>query len=404
MSNQPSANGRRNFLKSSIAGLAGAAVLPSMLKADDKTQAKQGKQKLVFRTLGKTGIKVPVVSIGAQATNPEIYKAALDAGLTHLDTAESYNRGNHETMLGEIIKTRPRDSYVIGTKAYDGVNQRTGLVKEGTTADNLVKKFEGSLKRLGVDYVEILYLHAASKAQTALYPPFLEAFQKLKKQGKIRAIGVTTHTNEPEVIMAAADSGVYDVVLTAYNFRQPHLAAVEKAIAHAAKKGLGIVAMKTQAGTFWDRERQQKINMAAALKWTLQNPNVHTTIPGFRTFDELREDISIMENLALTPKEKADLKLGEKQALAGLYCSQCEKCLPQCPADIHIPTLMRSYMYAYGHKNPSKAKQALEMFDLSRVACSDCSTCRVKCSMNFDIKDRVQDIARLAQVPDDFLV
>ena len=396
---------RRNFIKSGLTGIAGAAVLPSILNGEEKKKSteKKKKRKLIYRILGKTGIKLPVVSIGAQARDPKIYSTALDAGLVHLDTAHNYGNGNHEKMLAKIVKGRPRDSYVVGTKVYDGVDQRTGLVKKGTTADTLVKKFEISLKRLELDYVDILYLHNAVKAETALYEPFLNAFEKLKKQGKTKFIGVTTHTNEPEVIMAAAKSKVYDVVLPAYNFRQPHVKDVEKAINYAAKAGLGIVAMKTQAGTFWDRERKHPINMKAALKWVLQNENVHTTIPGFQTYDQMELDISVMKDLTLTPKEKADLKLGEKASLSGLYCAQCQKCIPQCRGNLNIPMLMRSYMYVYGHKNLIKAKETLKSMDLTHLACNNCKNCQVNCTMGFDIKNRVMDIARIKDVPADFL-
>ena len=71
-----------------------------------------------------------------------------------------------------------------------------------------------------------------------------------------------------------------------------------------------MVAMKTQAGVYWDRARRRKINMTAALKWVLQDENVHTTIPAPSNFNELREDIAVMQDPNLTPEEQRDLKLG----------------------------------------------------------------------------------------------
>ena len=123
--------------------------------------------------------------------------------------------------------------------------------------------------------------------------------------------------NEPEVIRAAIASGAYNVVLTAYNFRQPHAAEVEKAIDEAAKAGLGIIAMKTQAGVFWDRERQHPINMKAALKWVLRNENVHTAVPGFTTFEQMEIDLSVMEDSTLTPAEELDLRKTSKWVVVG---------------------------------------------------------------------------------------
>ena len=116
--------------------------------------------------------------------------------------------------------------------------------------------------------------------RSTLHRPYIEAFQDLKKRGLIRFTGVVTHSHEPEVIQAAVESGAWDVVVTVYNFRQSHHEAVAAAIAAAAKAGLGADCHKTQAGVYWDRFRLRKINMRAALKWVVQNPDVHTTIPG----------------------------------------------------------------------------------------------------------------------------
>jgi predicted aldo/keto reductase-like oxidoreductase len=400
--------GRRNFIKTGAAGLAGAAVLPSVLKGGEKVETKktEGKQKFIYRTLGKTGIKLPVVSMGVMnADNPKLVEAALEAGIVHLDTAYYYQRGRNEEMIGKVIKDRPRDSFVIGTKVPgDYMDRKTGLFTEKTKASSFIEKFEVSLKRLGLEYVEILYLHSVTKKEAVLFEPLLGALQKLKKAGKAKFIGVSTHRGEPEVLRATADSKIYDVVLTAYNFKQPHAAEVKKAIAYAAGKGLGIAAMKTQAGVYWDKEKQQPINMKAALKWALLDENVHTAIPGFTTFDQMNLDLSVMDDLTLTPREKLDLKLGQKAGLTGLYCRQCEKCIPQCGKNIEIPTLMRSFMYAYGYKNLALAKETLNDLDLSTLPCSNCNTCTVNCTMGFNVRDKILDIARIKDIPADFLV
>jgi predicted aldo/keto reductase-like oxidoreductase len=111
-----------------------------------------------------------------------------------------------------------------------------------------------------------------------------------------------------------------------------------------------------------------------------------------------------MEDLSLTPDEKKDLQLGSRMGLQGLYCQQCRSCISQCHAPIDIPTLMRSYMYVYGYGNLAKAKEALRSIDLPTGTCDACSECAVTCSMGFDVKRKIQDIARIKNVPDDFIV
>jgi uncharacterized protein len=406
MSDKGSNTSRRSFIKKSVAGLAGAAVLPSAISNAETPK----KKKTILRTLGKTGLKVPIVSMGVMnADNPNLVRAALDAGITHLDTAWFYQMGRNEEMVGKVVKERPRDSVIVATKIWEPRDRTTGLFPKTAKVDSFMEKFNTSMKRLQMDYVDILYLHSVSKKESVMFETYLNLMQKLKKEGKIRFIGVSTHRNEPEVIRAAADSGVYDVVLTAYNFQQKHHNEVKSAIDYATKKGLGIVAMKTQAGVYWDsKEKQFPIDMKAALKWALQDENVHTSIPGFTTFDQMYLDLSIMENLGLTDKEKKDLIPPDKNkmGMTGLYCQQCDQCLSQCPKGVEIPELMRSFMYAYGYKNLEKAKHTLDLMELKdkHLPCSDCSSCVVNCVKGFDIKSRAMDIARLHDVPKDLFV
>jgi len=396
---------RRSFIKKGVAGLAGAILVPSIIKKDRKLSNPQKQnKKFIYRTLGKTGIKLPIVSMGTyDATS--VTNTALDAGIMHIDTSADYNKGNDERMFGEVFKNRPRDSFVIGTSIGMWQFRQADQIKKAITQKTLRDYIEGSLQRLALDSIDIYYLGGIQHKEIVEYEPYLEILREYKKAGRLRFLGVTTHANEPEIIRAATDSGVYDVVLTAYNFRKNNKDEIKKAVSYAAGKGMGIVAMKTQAGVYWDRkEKKQMINMKAALKWALQDENIHTAIPSFKNSDQLYEALSVMENLKLTPQEKADLKLDQGSSPTGLFCSQCEECLPQCPADLDIPTLMRSYMYAYGYESPAKARETLDLIGLSNVPCINCETCRVTCSSGFDVKRKVIDIARLKDVPKDFLM
>ena len=248
-----------------------------------------------------------------------------------------------------------------------------------------------------LDYVDIYYLTGVCSRETTLYEPYLKVLEGLKKEGKTRFIGVATHENEPEVLRAAAERKAYDAVLTVYNFRQTYRSELQKAIGAAARAGVGIVAMKTQAGASWDRDAARMVNMTAALKWALQDENVHTAIPGITTYAQLETDLAIMGDLTLTEAEKADLERVRSlpYRLGSLFCQQCRQCVPQCPLGLEIPTLMRSYMYVHGYQDPFRAKEALEHVDLERLPCGDCSACRVRCVMGFDVRARSMDVFRL---------
>ena len=383
---------RRSFLKWGAAGLAGVCVRPAAGREAAQSQASPASSsaKFVYRTLGKTGLKLPVVSMGVMnADNPELVRAALDRGIVLLDTANGYQRGRNEAMIGEVIKGRRRDSFVIATK-----------VPAESSSEEYIRNFEVSLRRLGLEYVDILNVHDCSSKQAVMFEPVLNALGKIKKDGKARFVGVSTHSNESEVIRAVVEGKFHDVVLTAYNFRQRNREDIQKAIAEATTAGVGIFAMKTQAGRFWDKARQQPINMKAALKWVLNDRNVTTAIPGMTTFDQLDLDLSVMEDLELPEQEKNELQL--EVSSAGLYCQQCGQCRPGCPQNLPLPSLMRSYMYAYGYRNLGAAYDLLQELDLPSNPCASCISCTVRCVQGFDVADRVKDIVRLKDVPADF--
>ena len=371
------------------------------MKQEVKVVDVKGKEKkFVYRTLGKTGIKLPVVSMGVMNTdNYNLVRAALDSGMVMLDTAQTYRRGQSEGMLGEMLKGHPRDSYVLATKARLPSDQKTGLYTEEATEDAFLKKVDVSLKNLGLDYVDIYYHHNVWKRESALYEPILKALEKVKKEGKARFVGITTHMNEPEVIQAAIDSKVYDVVLTSYNFQQKRHAEIRSAIARAAQAGLGIVGMKAiRAG---NRQEPTVKSAASALKWVLQDPNVSTIVPGFTTFDEMSIDIAVAENPLLTDPEKKDLE--KVASVSGLYCQGCRQCLGQCPEHLPIPDLMRAYMYTYAYRNVVHAQETVLSLNLPARVCEDCGQCPVKCSIGFNVSAKIRDVARLREIPTEFL-
>ena len=98
----------------------------------------KGGPEMITRTLGQTGLELPILSMGVmRADTPNIVKAAYDSGVKLFDTAHGYQRGKNEEMLGEFFKDRSRDSFTIATKVIPpGINRKTGelgpeFTKEG---------------------------------------------------------------------------------------------------------------------------------------------------------------------------------------------------------------------------------------------------------------------------------
>jgi aryl-alcohol dehydrogenase-like predicted oxidoreductase len=390
---------RRTFLRSGLAGAAGLTVLDRTALAVTPS----GGDEIIYRTLGKTGLKIPVISFGVmKSDNSALVKTAYEAGVKLFDTAHGYMNGRNEEMLGNFFTTVPRDSFIIATKVGPaGVDRQAGLPTRNTTAEDFLSKFEISLTRLKMSYVDILYMHGIDSVHVLRHKEIVNAMLDLKKKGKVRFIGVSTHKNEPVIMKAMAEDGIWDVVLTAYNFKQTYLDEMNSALQTAAEAGIGIIAMKTLAGGFLDKEKTKPVNTQAALKWVLSNPNIHTTIPGITAFEHLTSDLEVMTDITLSSAEKEDLLAAE--ADQGLYCNACSNCLPGCRTGLPIPEIMRAYMYAYGYGNLPMASELLSQSAVETDPCTGCDVCTAECVKGFNLRNKISDITRLKNVPYDLL-
>jgi len=399
---------RRWFIGGAGAGLMSAGLeLSGCARSDpadaEATEAEAPAPVISYRTLGRTGLKIPLISFGVMnSDNPDLLRRAFDLGLNHLDTAHLYLRGNSERVIGEVVEQRGnRESVYIATKMRFARDRDRHVFSHEATArepapteENLFEQLETSLERLRTDYIDILYLHSCYSPEMATYEPLMTALVKAKEQGKARFIGISTHRDEANVIRSAVDAGVYDVVLTAYNYLQDHKDAVGDAIAYAAEKNVGVIAMKTQGGKRLNQQEGVEINHQAALKWVFSNPHVCTSIPGMTTFEQMDSNFSVMADLELTESENRELKLAS--LLPGTYfCQSCRECVPTCPERVEIPSLMRAYMYAEAYGNPIQAEETIATLPNGRdlTVCADCTSCGAQCRRGLPIADRVREMA-----------
>jgi predicted aldo/keto reductase-like oxidoreductase len=403
---------RRKFIGGAATGVVSAGLgltgYPRAASAEAETVAPE----ISYRVLGRTGLKIPLISFGVMnSDNPDLLYRAFDLGLNHLDTAHGYLRGKSEEVIGKVVEQRGnRDAVSIATKLYFARDRERNVFTEDATGwgeppteESFFKLLETSLKRLRTDYIDILYLHSCYSPAMVTYEPLMNALVKAKEQGKTRFIGTSTHKDEPNVIRATVDAGVYDVVLTSYNFLQDHKDAVGEAIAYAAGKGVGVVAMKTQGGNRLNKKKGKEgeedteeihINHQAALKWVFANPHVCTAIPGMTTFDQMDSNFAVMANLELSKAEERELKLAS--LLPGTYfCQSCRECMPTCPVGVEIPSLMRASMYAEAYGNIIQAEETIATVakDRGLRVCADCPSCQARCSRDMPIGDRLRALA-----------
>ena len=400
---------RRDFIKAGLAGLAGASFSPlSNARADHNFVQTGDKNPLLYRILGRTQLKVPVISIGCgHIRDAALLRACFDAGLNYFDTAPGYGGGHSESLLGDMLAGKPRQSFIVSSKVSLPGDSRTGLLPAHYSKQEIVdyvsNQIEGTLQRLKVDRLDIFFLYGAAVPDLFDDARIRAAFTAVQKSGKTSFLGVSFHQNEATMIRKSLEAGFFDVILTAFNFRQPHREEVRQAIAEVAAAGLGVVAMKAMAGVYWDRERSQPINSQAAIKWLMQEEHVHAILPGIKSIHELQSNLALMRDPQLTPGEMSDLKLSSGDRCPGLYCAQCRHCVDQCRFHLDIPAAMRSYMYAYGYGNTAQAKHTLVQAGIEKISCHRCTQCSVSCQMGFKVAEKMQNIDRLVHVPDEFL-
>lgn len=393
--NKKSVN-RRDFFRLSAAAGATAMFIPDAAASTLSKPTGSEATPIPTRTLGRTGVKLPILSMGVmRADNPNVLRAAFNSGLIHFDTAHGYQNGKNEEMVGKFLSGKPRDAYFVATKV------KFDYPLNGEFEQKFEADIDLSLKRLQMDHVDLFYAHAVEKPEEVTDERVVATMKKFKADGKTRFLGFSTHAGKPEMLDAAIEAGIYDVVLLSYNFKLSNLKETEEAMARAAKAGIGLVAMKTMTGGTEDAEGKKKINAQACLKWAWKNEHITTAIPGFSNYDELEECLAAAQSPELTSGEQEYLATLCGQEM--LYCQQCGKCKGQCPEHLPIPDIMRAYMYAYGYKNSRLSKETLQELNLAQNICSGCDTCRIECPSGFHVGEKIAAITPVMNVPNEFL-
>lgn len=395
---------RRGFLSRAAAGLAGLGLWTGSKAQSTDSDSQIPNKKIITRKLGRTGVEIPVVSMGVMnASVAGVLAASYEAGVRHFDTAWIYQRGNNERMVGKVIKDlNCRDDVLIGTKIHLG--DVAGKKSPDELLDIFKERFQQSLDRLQTDWVDILYFHSVDRPEYMQWPQLQDTLNRWKAEKKIRFTGVSCHSNMTAILNEAARSEYWDVVLFAYNFAMAGDKEIHDAIRRAADKGIGLIAMKTQAGGSWYRDGLQtseafkgQLNQTAMLKWALHNPHITTAVPGYTNYDHMKEDFSVAFDLSYTPEEKAFLENRDVQLGLG-YCRQCGACKPTCPRGADVPTLMRAHMYAFRYHNLEQAGEAAQEAGRNGGLnlCMDCETCTVRCAHSVSVSTRIASLKALA--------
>jgi aryl-alcohol dehydrogenase-like predicted oxidoreductase len=369
--------GRRKFIKGASSALLGMATTP-FWNANLSFGKTEKSSLLEYRTLGKTGLKVTAVSMGVMnCSDPAVLQRAFDLGINFYDTADCYMRGRNEEMVGKVFEGR-REKVLIQTKvhAHDEKKMRASV--------------ERSLRRLKTDYIDILVWHGLHSPEEVSDTGLFEFMVKMKKEGKARFTGFSAHSHMANLLREAAKLNFHDVALVSYNFT--HSKDLREAVALAAKSGIGIVAMKTQAGGYKKQRMGGLSPHQAALKYVLMDQNISMAIPGVTTIEQIEECTAVM-GASFSKKNLDELKQYQS-FLQGRICTMCGGCVGECPYGVSHSNLLRLVMYHDGYENDGLVKEVLgktEPFQ-NIEHCSECSSCSVICRRGLDIQAQIKRI------------
>ncbi len=346
-----------------------------------------------YKPLGRTGWKMSDIAFGAAALRDSaVLGLALDRGVNYVDTSPDYSDAESEKAVGKAIKGR-RDKVFVASKFCSSEGH---LDKDSSVAE-IIAAVEASLGRLATDYLDLCHIHACNSVDRLMAPTFHEAFDRLKEQGKVRFLGVSSHTPELETVMSKAiESDRFDVIMVAYNFRNwPDLSSI---IERAHANNIGFVAMKTLKGAYhtvlseFTPDERNSFSQAA-FKWVNTNPGVSGLVVTIKNARQIDEYLFASGKTA----DPADLVLLEKydRLVRSEYCRPgCGECLGGCPAELPINDILRYAMYfdSYGNEREAMVRYAATVAEKGYGAevCVGCAApCESSCPFGIAIKSKL---------------
>ncbi len=404
--------GRRRFLvggATALGGLVGAAVAPLLRnsgwftvtgrhilvetpKLDPNPRAEwSGARVREYRRLGRTNFDVSDISLGSSRIKPgrgeEVARLAIERGVNYFDTAPDYSEAGSEIALGRAMKGQ-RDRMFVATKFCTP----NGDLPAGSSVDLYMEMVENSLRRLQTDYVDLVHVHSCNTVERLMDPNAHEAFDRLKQQGKVRFLGVSSHSpNLEEVANTAIDSGRFDVLMLAYHHGA--WASLAQIIDRAASVDLGVVAMKTLKGAkhrgLLELRDEADSYTQAAFKWVLSSPSVSCLVV---SFSELQHVDEYLYASGQRPSSQ-DHALLEKydRLIAGKHCYQhCGACLGSCPEKLPIDDVLRYRMYFEDYADEKEAMRLYSLLERQADVCTGCSApCLGACPFGIRIQERM---------------
>ncbi len=362
---------------------------------------------MIYRPFGKTGKLVSAIGFGGMRfeniDNEDACVAMLvraaECGINYFDTAPKYFGVRSEERFGAGLRELRRQGlpYYVSSKTFE--SSERGIRKE----------IEQQLRRLDVERID--FYHAWCITDLDLWRQrkangLIEAFRKLKDEGLIGHICVSSHLIGDE-IRELLDEGVFEGVLfgySAYNFRTR-----EAAFDAIRRHSIGCVVMNPLGGGIIPQNPDlfdflgagpDRTVVQAALQFVVAHEDVSVTLVGFGEIEQIDEAVAAVAALPLPAQTEIErIKRSSAASFDGI-CTGCGYCVDDCPENIRIPQLMDAYnqLILRGEQKQviNRLKYHWEVPLEEAERCTECRCCETACTQHLPIVQRLEEIVAMA--------
>lgn len=409
---------RREFLQASTGALAagwglshGASRASAQSAADALQAAAARVGKLPRRALGSSKRKISVM-VGASDWEPEAIEAGLRCGVNYWHKAQRFRLNaepgtRYRTTPAQIIKEREAHYCELVVDRVRG-NHETGVIDE----EEHYRFAKEAIEQSGLRYYDDLIFHFGyhNVAEYKAERGFLRLFERLKREGLVKHLGLTQHNyngnakvpdgeSAAQILTVIMADGLYEHAQLFYSYGDG--AEVDEFLSAAQKRGLGTIAMKTGRGLGrMEKEADFMKTLPpgvspyhALVRWLTTATPLTATVLRVRNLDEFADSLSG----AGKPLRAADrLTLDRSLAYVESHaCRLCNVCLGSCPQRLPIADILRYERYALDNGDYEEARQLYAALDVSAGRCDDCNQCLARCPQRLRIPEKLRATHRL---------
>lgn len=365
-----------------------------------------------YRQLGKTGLQISEISIGTewlykkkQEDVKVLVQEAITRGVNYFDII--FNFEPFLEQLSSGIKSS-RDKVLLthhlGSSEYKGKYRKTRSI--GECRRNL-ERFLGIMETDHTDILFIHFVHTGKDYEKVLRKGGLKDLAlELKKEGKARCIGVSTHHFEQAIEFA--ESGIADLVMTQINLANHGSPRRKEFLEACVSTGTGVIAMKPFAGgrllrrdrtvafacyhtafhSIHKKKMPTEVTTQRCLHYVLNLPGVSAVIPGVANLGELEDCLSYY-SASEEEKDYSGLLKSFEEYKSG-ECVYCNHCLP-CPSGIDIGPMIRLYEMK-DYLKLDQLRKEYSSFENQASSCSECGVCIERCPFDVDVMAKLREI------------